>query len=140
MTARYLHETIPRLVHPGRVPVHAAQYASLGDTSHDGGPRVPVGRREAAWRVGHLEADYGLAGGVLEGVIIEDFDGLAWPGAEGCQVLSIRTVIDVGNIQGVTYCVSSSLTSMISFVNLASQLLDLIVQQVTAFMRWRLLQ
>lgn len=97
-----------------------------------------MGRREAAWRIGDLEADDGLSRGVLKGVVVEDFDGLALPGAEGCQVLSIRTVIDVGNIQDVTYRVSSSLPSMMSFVNLASQLLDLIVQQVTAFVRWRL--
>lgn len=84
MTARHLNETITHLVHPGWVPVHAAQYASLGDTSHYGGPRVPVGRREAARRVGDLEADDGLAGGVWEGVIIEDLDGFAWPGAKAC--------------------------------------------------------
>lgn len=47
-----------------------------------------VGRGEAAWWVGHLESDYGLAGGVGEGVVVEDLDGFAGPRPGGWVSMS----------------------------------------------------
>lgn len=86
MAPRHLHEALAHPVHPRWLPVHTAQYGTLRHARHDGGPCVRVGRREAAWWVCHLEADYGLAGDVGEGVVVEDLDGFAGAGPGGVNV------------------------------------------------------
>lgn len=94
----HLHEALAHPVYPGWLPVHPAQYGTLRHARHDGRAGVPVGRREAPWWVGYLEADYGFPGGVGEGVVVEKFDCLAGAGA-GCRVsiLSVPSSVVLGD-------------------------------------------
>lgn len=59
-------------------------------------PACLVGRGEVAWRVADLEADDGLAGCVLDCVVVEDFDGLPWPGPKGAAMLSVMCLLMSG--------------------------------------------
>lgn len=82
---RGFHEALAHLIYPGWLPVHAAQYAPLGDVCHDSGPCVGVRRSEAVGWVADLEADDRLSGRISYLVVVEDFHGLPWSRSYMCQ-------------------------------------------------------
>lgn len=78
VAARSFHKGLPRLIHSGWLPVHTTQYAPLGNTCHDGGPCVSMGRSEAVGWVADLKADDRLSRRIRDLVIVEELNRLPW--------------------------------------------------------------
>lgn len=79
------HEALAHFIYPGWLPVHATQYAPLGNVCHDSSPCVGVRRSEAVGWVADFEAYDRLSGRILNLVVVEDFHGLPWSRSDACQ-------------------------------------------------------